>query len=213
MFNLTYHPAFSKVKNILQDIHLLLMPNQEHRDVFAAPPIVGFRRGKNLKDMLVRAKLPVKEKVCGGSQKCGSKRCGVCDYVEETDSFTNRSSSSSFKIQGKKKNCNSNNVVYLAQCRKCGVQYVGSTSTKFRVCFNNYKCSHWKFSLGKPVIQLSFHSHFEQPDHNGMEDWSFTLIDHAESLSRLRRKESFWQHKLDSFQPNGLNEREVTLDY
>lgn len=46
-----------------------------------------------------------------------------------------------------------------------------------------------------------------------MEDWSFTLIDHAESLSRLRRKESFWQHKLDSFQPNGLNEREVTLDY
>lgn len=166
MFNLTYHPAFSKVKNILQDIHLLLMPNQEHRDVFAAPPIVGFRRGKNLKDMLVRAKLPVKEKVCGGSQKCGSKRCGVCDYVEETDSFTNRSSSSSFKIQGKKKNCNSNNVVYLAQCRKCGVQYVGSTSTKFRVCFNNYKCSHWKFSLGKPVIQLSFHSHFEQPVHN-----------------------------------------------
>ena len=34
--------------------------------------------------------------------------------------------------------CNSNNVVYLLTCKVCGLQYVGSTSTKFRLRFNNH---------------------------------------------------------------------------
>ena len=34
-------------------------------------------------------------------------------------------------------NCSSCNVVYLMTCKICGLQYVGSTTTKFR--FNNYK--------------------------------------------------------------------------
>ena len=35
--------------------------------------------------------------------------------------------------------CNSNNVVYLLSCKVCHAQYVGSTTTKFRVRFNNHK--------------------------------------------------------------------------
>ena len=31
------------------------------------------------------------------------------------------------------------------------------------------------------------------------------------SVDDVRRRESFWQHELDTFQPNGLNEREVAL--
>ena len=42
-----------------------------------------------------------------------------------------------------------------------------------------------------------------------MEDWSIKLIDQAEDLPGVRLKESFWQHKLDTFVPNGLNERYV----
>ena len=38
-----------------------------------------------------------------------------------------------------------------------------------------------------------------------------TLIDQAESADDLRRRESFWQYELDTFQPNGLNERDVAL--
>ena len=42
-----------------------------------------------------------------------------------------------------------------------------------------------------------------------MEDWSIKLIDQAEDLPGVRLKESFWQHKLNTFVPNGLNERYV----
>ena len=63
------------------------------------------------------------------------------------------------------------------------------------------------------VAQASFHAHFNQPDHNGMDDWSFILIDSASGEDSVRRKESFWQFKLNTFFPTGLNEREVSLDY
>lgn len=212
VLNLTY-PSYSKVKNILQNIHILLAPNQEHRDVYPSPPILDFKRGKNLKDMLVRAKLPAREKTVGRTERCGGKLFGVCEFVEETDSFFDKHSFNSHKIHGDKLNCNSTNLVYLVRCKTCAIQYVGSTSTKFRIRLNNCKCYHQKYSSGKPVIQASFHSHFKQPNHNGMEDWSFTFIDQAENLPSLRRKESFWQHKLNTFQPNGLNERDVTLDF
>ena len=48
-------------------------------------------------------------------------------------------------------------------------------------------------------------------DHNGDLDWEFVLIDQAENMEELRRKESFWQHELDTFKPVGLNDCEVAL--
>ena len=40
-----------------------------------------------------------------------------------------------------------------------------------------------------------------------MEDWKITIIDRAENVLELRRRESYWQQSLDTFIPNGLNER------
>ena len=91
------------------------------------------------------------------------------------------------------------------------MQYVGSTATKFRLRYNNYKNCYHNHSL-KTVPQQSFHNHFSQQDHNGMEDWSIKLIDHADNDTLLRKQESYWQNKLNTFVPLGLNEREVTYD-
>ena len=82
--NIVYHPAFSKLKSILEKIHLLLTPNAEHQRVFSEVPIVGFRKGKSLKDLLVRAKVPEVNKKAGTSEKCGSKKCQVCNWINVT---------------------------------------------------------------------------------------------------------------------------------
>ena len=37
------------------------------------------------------------------------------------------------------------------------------------------------------------------------------LIDLTNNVEELRKKEYFWQHQLDTFQRNELNEREVAL--
>ena len=53
--NIAYHPVLSKLKNALSEIHLLLTPEKEHGKVFERISIVGFRRPKSMKDILVRA--------------------------------------------------------------------------------------------------------------------------------------------------------------
>ena len=75
--------------------------------------------------------------------------------------------------------------------------------------FNNYKSAHRNFIKGNTVKQ-TFHTHFKA-DKRGMSDWEVTLIDQAESVYDLRRRESFWQYELNIFQPNGLHECDVTL--
>ena len=44
-----------------------------------------------------------------------------------------------------------------------------------------------------------------------MDDWEVRLTDQTDDVEDLRKTESFWQHEMDTFQPNGLNEREVAF--
>ena len=63
VFNSTYNPNFSNLKDIMSFLHLLLTPDLEHQQVFYKVRIIGFGRAKNLKDILVRAKVaPVLKK-------------------------------------------------------------------------------------------------------------------------------------------------------
>ena len=42
-----------------------------------------------------------------------------------------------------------------------------------------------------------------------MDDWRVTSIDRAYNRKELRGRKSFWQYKLNTFFPQGLNERNV----
>ena len=55
---LTYHPALHKVYEIIRGNENVLLVDNEHKNVFKDKIFVSFRRAKNLKDKLVRAKLP-----------------------------------------------------------------------------------------------------------------------------------------------------------
>ena len=48
---------FSKLKNVLSEILLLITPDREHGKIFEKALANGFRRAKSLKDILVRAKV------------------------------------------------------------------------------------------------------------------------------------------------------------
>ena len=56
VFNITYYQVFLKLKNVLSEIHLLLTPYKEHGKALEKIPIIGFRKVKNLKDILMRQK-------------------------------------------------------------------------------------------------------------------------------------------------------------
>ena len=96
-FNITYYPVFQNVRNILQELHILLTPYQEYKKVFQDIPVVGFRNGKSLSDHWVRAKLPNVE-ITGRSEPCGKRNCRVCDFICNTDTFTTKACGETFKI-------------------------------------------------------------------------------------------------------------------
>ena len=60
-------------------------------------------------------------------------------------------------------------------------------------------------------VKQELHAHFAEVLHQGESDWEVRLIDQRVSVDDVRRRESYWQQELDTFQPNGLNEREVAL--
>ena len=71
-FNITYYPAFQNVRSIMEELHILLIPNKERKKVFPDVPVLGFGDGKSLKDYLVRAKLSKLEE-SGRCEPCREK--------------------------------------------------------------------------------------------------------------------------------------------
>ena len=114
-FNITYYPVFQNVRNILQELHLLLAPDKEHKKVFPDVPVAGFGNGKSLKDYLVRAALP-KINETRRCEPCGRKTCLVCNSIRTTKTFMTEACGKVFKIQSGPLNCNLEKVLYLLKC-------------------------------------------------------------------------------------------------
>ena len=207
-FVVSYHPALSELRGLVSRLQNMLEASEEHKRVFRHEPLVVFRHAPNLKDSLVRAKLPkLQIESDKGCFRCGKSRCQLCRFMSEGNSFRSNVSGSEFKISSRY-TCDSSGVVYLLGCKVCGKQYVGSTFTSFRVRFNNYKSASRRYSKGEVVTQADFFRHFTEANHHGfMEDVSFQIIDRV--FGESRHREGFWQFKLGSFAPEGLNVRFV----
>ena len=117
------------------------------------------------------------------------------------------------KIQSGPLNYNSEKVFYLLKCKTCDyTSYVGKAKTKFRLRFNNYKSKHRSFRKGKLNIpQKLFHSYYIHDCSRDIDDWEEMLFEKCETDKQLKERETFWQHKLKTFYPLGINEREEYL--
>ena len=70
-----------------------------------------------------------------GSSRCGSKRCQVCLNVSETAIFEYFQTKRQYKINHHH-DCNDKCLIYLLSCKICGLQYVGSATSRFRLRWN-----------------------------------------------------------------------------
>ena len=88
----------------------------------------------------------------------------------------------------------------------CGLQYVGSTTNKFRFRWNNYKENNRKAERREEHMQPLVFEHFSSNDHqNGfLEDCSITLIGKTNGSDPTRRQK-YWRRLLKTITPYGLN--------
>ena len=175
---------------------MILASDDGYKKVFPDVPMIGFKINKNFKAHLVKSQLTDLDEV-GTSKPCAGKRPPghSCENMKDTCTFKSKHLNEVHKIN-KKCNCNSKMAVYLIECEIRGEQYTGSTKTKFRSRANNYKSTQRKF-VNKEVVpkqtlkQKRFHEHFCSDRHNGIQDWIIALIDSADTLKELRKKELY----------------------
>ena len=113
-FTLTFHPLNLPVKNIILKNFKLLQNKNETSRIFSLPPLISFKRNKNLSDFLVRSTLKSDESP--GTFNCTRKRCKTCPFIHNTDKVTGPKRS--IKITDRF-TCTSANAIYCIKCTLC----------------------------------------------------------------------------------------------
>ena len=95
--------------------------------VFKEPPLVAFKRQQNIRNHIIRAKVPptiaYPKRYQKGMKKCG-KSCTGCPYIKEGRKLILKGQEWFINRQ---LNCNSYNVIYAIMCKKenCQQIYIG----------------------------------------------------------------------------------------
>lgn len=146
----------------------------------------AYRRHKNLKDLLVRSKLPHLRKPLKTHPRYNLVK-------NHTTGITYRRSFHPLSVE---------NNIYLITCRKCKKQYVGQTKNSIltRMQAHRYNVSHNK-KKGTHLV-----AHFQR---HGTAKMSVLSLEHNPNWTLRERlhKEWKWINKLNTIYPNGLNQK------
>ena len=213
-FVLTFNPNLPNVSSIIRKHLLILQSNPKLKELFPQGSIIpSFRRTKNLKELLAPSRFKTADEgqtiqPNNGCFKCERNRCDLCrNFFVESKSFLSFQMGRKYTIHSRL-SCDSKNVIYLVSCKKCRLQYIGSTTTDFRVRFRNHKSA---MLTNKTTCEVAVH--FNKIPHS-LDDFEFQCIDQVQApndsdeIDRfLITKEAYWSAQLFSLAPHGLNKR------
>ncbi|KAK3108921.1 hypothetical protein FSP39_018704 [Pinctada imbricata] len=200
---ITYSDGLPNIHSIVKQRLTTLHKSERMREIFPIPPIIAFRRDKNIQDILVHKNHNnMFYKSSNGSEPCG-KKCAICNNVMLTTSFFG-TDGEEYKIKGNL-NCKTQNLIYSLRCKKCDkTVYVGQTGRtlyeRMMVTISNVR--------NKKCDLIT--EHFNKNGHT-LRDFQIVGIEKTfgGEISRLT-KESFWIKKLKTLLPEGLN-RQIDL--
>ncbi|OCT78183.1 hypothetical protein XELAEV_18029290mg [Xenopus laevis] len=173
-------------------------------------PMLAYKRGRNLKDMLVKGNNKAHYSIPHflqnpkpGNYKCFN--CSICNSMIQTTSFSHPRTSQRFQIK-QRITCQSTYVVYALVC-PCGLYYIGKTIQKLKDRFIKHKSVIKIGQATTPLVQ-----HCIEYRHN-VSSLRFMGIDQITGSSGgldkntlLLRKEAEWIFRLNTVTPMGLND-------
>ena len=162
-----------------------------------------FRSGYSLTNLLLYSKVyPLSR--AKGSLSCSKSKCETCFNIQEADTLGIFVTKEVFKIDHHF-HCDIKCIVYLISWKLCGLHYVGLTVDRFRLKWNNYKCSQKIASEGGTPKQNYYYQHFLGKSHSGLlKDCEIKLIDKSDPSDPTSR-DFLWMRKLKRLAPLGLN--------
>ena len=180
----TYDPRLPPIASI-QAKHWRTMTRDSYiKEVFPRPPLTAYRRQPNLRNLLIRAKVPKNgnsRRETKGMSKCG-KGCTACPYIKEGKSI--KINKAEWKLK-RKYDCNSYNLIYAIVCKKekCKETYIGETKRmlKYRLA------DHCGYIRNKRLDQATGY-HFNQPGHS-LADLTVTVLEQSKRNNPQYRKQ------------------------
>ncbi|XP_064157946.1 nuclear GTPase SLIP-GC-like isoform X6 [Anguilla rostrata] len=131
-----------------------------------------------------------------GVEPCKSQGCICCGHIMKgTDKFQSTATGKHYNIT-QYLTCKAPSVIYIIQCEKCEVQYVGKTSTTLQRRFSDHRSS-IRNRQHRPIPD-----HFTNNDHC-LEDLIVYPIEKV-CVEDLNHRELHWIRELDSM-THGLN--------
>ena len=205
-FTLTYHPLNNRIKKIIYSNNHILSNDTHTKEIFHAPPLMAFRRDKNIRDCLVRTNLRSSDSP--GTFPCNHHLCHTCNHINSATTVTN--GNRSFTIKSKF-TCSSSSIIYCISCNKCNILYIGETSRQLNNRFGEHmrNVKH-KIHLKEehendPDSNIS--KHFNLPNHS-IEDMSILGLLFAPTDSTKRKTlEKRIIFRLATLHPAGLNKQ------
>ena len=126
----TFSPHTPFIAEIANRNWDFLKSKERLASIFKDPPLIAYRRPKNLRDKLVFAKFTQLGRTDNqetGCKPCGKPKCSWCRVMKETTTFHGtRNNARLYKIQHKL-DCQSSWVIYLIQCNQCKLPYIGKS--------------------------------------------------------------------------------------
>ena len=192
---LTFHPHNVHVKRILLDNFHILQSDPVLGSIFDKPPLVAYKRDRNLRDHLVRARSSTSA-LPPGNFSCQKQHCISCPFLSNTHKIVGPKGTFSVRSHF---TCQSTDLVYILRCLLCNQLYVGET----------YRTLHDRFEEHHRDIRLSHSTpvarHFNSKDHK-LTHLSVTALwqNHTDPLQR-KWMEDFLIVRLGTLAPLGIN--------
>ena len=193
-FITNYHPTMPSISNIVKKHWTVLTDDYpEMKNCFPKPSTIAYKRHKNIKDLLIRAKLPPKRgptRKINGFRNCG-ELCKMCTYTSRTTirTHTSKYTKKTYDINSPI-NCKTCGVIYKISCDKCpNFSYNGETSREFRGRANEHYNDAESKNKAKPCGL-----HFSLPGHteNNMSIIGIESVFPKNCTLLRRRRERFW---------------------
>ena len=197
-FTLTFHPHIHAVKFIILKNFKLLQNDSETSTIFWQPPLISFKRDKNIGNFLVRSSFQTNDQ--SGTFKCARSRCKTCPFIHNVE-----------KISGPKRSikiidhftCTSANVIYCITCTYCNKLYIGETGRRQGDRFREHlrEVERNDKDASKPVAR---HFNLANNSKQRMAVCGLSLLPgSSESCKTLEQKFIF---QIGALNPHGINE-------
>ena len=173
----TFRPCKNSLTATVKQNWDLLGRSKTTKNIHRSKLTTNFKRPKNLKDILTRARPNytdiVETSVTNTENKniCTTKNCKYCSMLDTSGKLHNENTNQTHTTKHNI-TCNSSNLIYCIKCKKCNMQYVGQTKRKIKERTREHM-----YHTTKGIYNSDVPYHFNSEGHFGTNDMKVYILD------------------------------------